>query len=66
VKLRDNIFHQQNQIAELRSRSTQDNPLVKAKEEELAELQGNLDREVELAIAQQRHLYRQLIDRNAS
>jgi uncharacterized protein involved in exopolysaccharide biosynthesis len=63
VKFRATIFDRETQIAELRSRSTADNPLVKAKEEELAELRGNLEREVELAIAQQRHIYRQALDR---
>jgi len=65
MKLRDNIFVQQNAIAELRSRSTEDNPIVRAKEDELAELQKNLETETTLAIAQQRHIYRQALDREA-
>lgn len=65
IRLRDNIFIQQNVIAELRSRSTEDNPMVRAKEDELAELRKNLEKEITLAIAQQHHLYRQTLDREA-
>lgn len=64
-KLRENVFHQENQLAELRSRHTEDNPQVVAKREEVLELRANLRREEELAIAQQRHLYRQASDKEA-
>ena len=63
VSLRANLFQKYNQVAELKSRSTNDNPQVIAKLEEIAELERNLAREEELAIAQQRHLHRQVIDK---
>jgi uncharacterized protein involved in exopolysaccharide biosynthesis len=63
IKLRESIFFREAQVAELRSRSTEDNPMVKAKIEELDELRRNLQREEELAVAQQRHLYRQILDK---
>jgi uncharacterized protein involved in exopolysaccharide biosynthesis len=65
VKMRENVFLRQNQLAELRSHSTPDNPQVIAKQEELDELRRNLQREEELAIAQQRHLYQQVLDKEA-
>jgi uncharacterized protein involved in exopolysaccharide biosynthesis len=63
IKMRETIFGRQNEIAELRSKSTEDNPLVKQKEEELVTLRQNLLQEEELAVAQQKHLYRQVLDK---
>lgn len=62
-RMRENITERDAQLAELRSKSTQDNPLVKQKELELSELKVNLLQEEELAIAQQRHLYLQVQDK---
>jgi len=62
-KLREHIFSQQSEIAQLRSKSTEDNPLVKQKEEELQQLKINLKAEEDMAIAQQRHLFRQVQDK---
>lgn len=62
-KMREVIALREAQLAELRSKSTNDNPLVKQKQLELEELKTNLLREEELAIAQQRHLYRQTQDK---
>lgn len=63
MRLREAIFSRENEIAELRSKSTDDNPLVKQKIDELTELRHNLESEIDLTIAQQRHLYRQLLDK---
>jgi uncharacterized protein involved in exopolysaccharide biosynthesis len=62
-KMRENIALRENQLAELRSKSTEDNPLVRQKQDELIELKQNLLAEEDLAIAQQRHLYRQVLDK---
>jgi uncharacterized protein involved in exopolysaccharide biosynthesis len=64
-KMRENITLREDQLAELRSKSTDDNPLVKQKQAELDELKRNMLAEEELAIAQQRHLYHQVLDKES-
>jgi uncharacterized protein involved in exopolysaccharide biosynthesis len=63
IRLREDIFERERDIAELRSKSTEDNPLLKQKLEELVTLKTLLDREEDLAVAQQKHVYQQLLDK---
>jgi uncharacterized protein involved in exopolysaccharide biosynthesis len=63
VKLRGLLFIAKSSLAELRSQLTADHPALQAKLEEVEELQQNLKREEELGVAQQRHLYHQILDK---
>jgi len=63
VKLREQVFQREREIAELRTKSTEDNPLLKQKIEEAEALRAMLNREESIALAQQRHLYQQILDK---
>jgi len=63
VKLRDEAFSREREIAELRTKSTEDNPILKQKIEELEALRIMLRREESVAFAQQRHLFQQATDK---
>jgi uncharacterized protein involved in exopolysaccharide biosynthesis len=61
LAIRKAFLEQQNQLAQMRSTQTDDNPLVRAKREEVAALEEQLLREENIAIAQHRHEYRQTL-----
>jgi uncharacterized protein involved in exopolysaccharide biosynthesis len=59
VKMRQDLMFHAGELAQLRSKQTEDNPLVVAKREEVEELQSKLDLEERRAISQQEHLLEQ-------
>lgn len=63
AKQRENIVYQENLLAELRSRLTADNPQVVSKREQVEDMKHALLQEEELAIAQQKHLFQQVLDK---
>lgn len=63
VKLREQVFQREREIAELRTKSTEDNPLLKQKVEEAEALRLMLNQEEKVALAQQQHLYQQILDK---
>ena len=63
VRLRGDVFEREKEVVELRSKSTDDNPLLRQKLEELDALRKLLDREEVLAVAQHRHKYQQALAR---
>jgi len=63
IRLRDDVFMREKEVAELRTKSTEDNPVLKQKIEETEALRQLFERELELAVAQQRHAYRQARDK---
>jgi uncharacterized protein involved in exopolysaccharide biosynthesis len=63
MRLRDDVFLREKEIAELRSKSTEDNPILRQKLEEIETLRRLLTREEDVAVAQQRHAYRQLLEK---
>jgi len=65
LKMRADLILRIGELAQLRSKLTEENPLVAAKAEEVEVLQKKVAEEEERAIAQQRHLYRQVCDREA-
>ena len=63
VKMRADLNFHVSELAQLRSKLTEDNPLVVAKREEIATLQEKLDLEEKRAISQQEHLLEQVRSR---
>lgn len=63
MSLRGEVFQREREIAQLRTKSTEDNPILKQKVEEADALRAMLLREEGVALAQQRHLYQQMLDK---
>ncbi len=63
VKLRQDLSFHAGELSQLRSKLTEDNPLVVAKREEVAELQSKLDVEEHRTVSQQEHLLQQARNR---
>jgi uncharacterized protein involved in exopolysaccharide biosynthesis len=61
MRLRTEVFEREKEVVALRSKSTDDNPLLKQKLEELDALQRLLEREEVLAVSQHRHKYQQAL-----